>query len=81
MYKTIRQADVKGGRVKSCGCWRRENGRIQIEKLVEKGMPYRFKEGNCINKGNQYWKKRKNHVSGTKGKRRYTDSDGEIYYA
>ena len=79
--KIIRKADVDSRKTKSCGCWRRDNGRRMVETLVEKGVPTQFKAGDSHNKGNQFWKKRKKHVSGTEGKRRYKDKDGKFYYA
>ena len=81
MYKVLCLADVKSKRTKSCGCWRKRNGQIQMAKINSKPSKTQFKPGNKVNLGNQYWKKRKKHVSGTKGKRRYKDKDGKYYFA
>ena len=79
MYKVLRRADVTSGRVKSCGCWRREKGRINKGNLLQ-GRDTRFQPGHSINHGNEFWKKRKNHVSGTKGKKRYEKEGGGYYF-
>ena len=79
MFKVLRKADVRSGRVKSCGCWRIEMG-VRNTKNLEQGKDTQFKPGHSMNHGNEFWKKRKNHVSGTKGKKRYEKEGGGYYF-
>lgn len=53
---------------------------IRNTKNLEQGKNTQFKPGHSMNHGNEFWKKRKNHVSGTKGKKRYEKEGGGYYF-